>query len=657
MTSTVRILRIALPIIFVAFVAILILSWTRSDATRDSSGAKPVTSTQRPDDKPQAEALAFEDVQTIGGRMVSRIRAARVVGFTSGWSTLEGVQITIYRANGLTYELVCPQAQYNSESKEAEVKGGVRLTSSDGVEVSTAEMHFDGGHLTNTVPVRFRIDRWVGQGGAMDLDIEGETLHLLRKVTATMNAEKSDDVPLTIDSTDALFRRRENDVTFTENVVMNRAADRLSADRMVGRFSLDRKSLLGIEGQGNIVMLMAANSLPGEDLGGRKEITSDRFYSEVSGDGQISAIHAVGDDGPARARLDGPPRRDIAAGAFRVGLFGRAVRELKAEGQVVMIETAAEKREVRVDRAIVAFDPARNRATSAFFEGNFKYRDPRTQASSIRAHYDLGGDRILLTAEPGFDPTVVSGGQTLKAKQIEFAPKAGTAKATGQVIAELISKGDGPSADGTNLFPGGKAVYVNSDVLLMRQSPDTAAFSGNVRAWQDTNTLFAADLQIQGDGLITARGNVRTVLYNTGTEARKVPMRSMSEQLIARRNERRVELLGDVTIEDESRTVTAQKATLYFDAQRKIERLVAEEKVTLNEKSSSRVGTGDKAVYLVKEKMATLDGSPATATDPQGTISGQKIVLDLNRNRVEVLSPTGTTEGTFKQPVKEPVKQ
>ncbi|HUP49016.1 MAG TPA: LptA/OstA family protein [Thermoanaerobaculia bacterium] len=650
MTSTVRILRVALPIAFVAFVVLLIVSWDRSARSRAEGAAAPVTSTQRPQDKAQAEAIAFEDVQTIGGRMVSRIRASRVVGFASGWSTLEGVQITIYRSNGLTYELVCPQAQYNNETKEAEAKGGVRLTSSDGVEISTAEMHFDGSRLTNRIPVEFRVDRWRGKGGALDLDVEGETLRLFQKVSATMEPARPGEPPLAIDSADAFFRRRENDVTFSIEVVMNRAADRLTGDRVTGRFTRDRKTLMGLDGAGAINIHMAANPLSGEDLGGRKHITCDRFFSEVSPEGEINAINAVGDERPARAILDGPPERDITARAFRVVLADRAVRELKAEGQVLMVELGEMRREVRVDRATVSFDPVRNRATSAYFEGNFNYRDPKTQASSIRGHYDIAGDHIVLTGEPGFDPTVVSDGQTLKAKQIEFSPKAGTAKATGEVIAELVSRESGPSADGSNLFPAGKPVYVNSDTVVLRQDANTAAFSGNVRAWQETNTLFAAELLVQGSGAgITARGNVRTVLYNTGNETRRVPLRSISEQLVVRRDERRIDLLGDVTIEDESRTITAQKAALHFDAGRKIERIEAEEKVVLLEKASDRRGTADKAVYLVKERMAYLHGSPATATEPQGSLSGQQIVFDMNSNRVQVLSPTGQTEGTFKQ--------
>src|SRR6266568_4987418 len=90
----------------------------------------------------------------------------------------------------------------------------------------------------------------------------------------------------------------------------------------------------------------------------------------------------------------------------------------------------------------------------------------------------------------------------------------------------------------TTLFrsPAGKPVFVNSDQLVMRQNPKLAVFTGNVRAWQETNTIFAAELQVQGQGeQVTARGGVRTILYNTssGGEARKTPMLSHSDTLIA----------------------------------------------------------------------------------------------------------------------------
>ncbi|HEX2060219.1 MAG TPA: LPS export ABC transporter periplasmic protein LptC, partial [Thermoanaerobaculia bacterium] len=516
MQRTVRALRIALPILFVAFIVFIVVSWDRSAGRTGRTATDPVTSTQRPDDKPQAVATTFRDVQTVGGRVVSEIVAERVVAFESGWTTLEGVTLTIYRENGLTYVIACPQAQFNSQTKEAEAKGGVRVTSSDGIEIRTAEIRYDGVRLTNDIPVEFKVDRWEGRAGALDLDVPGETLKLHKSVVANMaplpvNAPPGTppETPMTIRGTESLFKRTENTVEFRDQVQMTRGAESVKANFMIGRFTHDRRQMIGLEGNGAVEIVMAANAMPGEDLGGRKTVTCDAFNTEVGPDGKINAINAIAAQNMVHAVLDGPPQRDIVARSLRVALANRAVSEIKADWQVVMKELGAEPRQINAEHVTVSFDQATRRARSAYLEGAFRYSDPKNTASAFRANYDIIGDRILLTTDPGWQATVVADGQTLKAKQIEFSPRAQTARATGSVIAQLVSKGKagGPTADATNLFPTGKPVFVNSDELVMRQAQKTAHFTGNVRAWQENNTLLANELQVLGNGdTMTAHG-------------------------------------------------------------------------------------------------------------------------------------------------------
>lgn len=651
MQRTIRILRILLPILFLGFILLIALNWNRSKIGKEKIAAEPLPATKR-NDHAIVVSKKFEDTQTVGGKVVSHIVAERVIAYKSQWNTLENVRLTLYRQNGLSYELSCPSAEFNSETKEAEAKGGVRLTSTDGVDITTAQIHYDGNRLTNNIPVQFIIDRWHGTAGSLDLDVQGETMRLSKTIDAQMTPAIATEPQMTIKANDGVFRRRDNDVEFTKDVVMTRGADRLSADHMTGKFSADRKTLVGMEGAGHVRMVMSAPSGPREDLGGKKTIDCQRFFSELGPDGQIAAINAVGDPGLAHAVLDGPPKRDIVARAFRIALHDRAVQELKAEWSVVMKEFGDTPRQSSAEHVIIAFDPARHRAINALIEGNFKYHDPKTDAASNRANYDIVNDRVLLTAIPGFDPTVVSDGSTVKAKQIEFSPKAQTAKATGEVIAQLVSK-SGPSADSTNIFPGGgkEPVYINADSLLMRQANKQAVFSGNVKAWQVNNTLLAQELQVQGAGdVITARGGVRTVLYNVGADNRKVPVLTKSDQLVARRNDRKLELVGAVQIDDEGRTLTAEQATFFFDANRRIEHVEAANKVVVVEKATNRRMTGDKATYYLAKKMVLVDGNPATATGPQGNMSGQQIKLDLARNHLEVVSPTRSTEINYKQP-------
>jgi lipopolysaccharide transport protein LptA len=405
------------------------------------------------------------------------------------------------------------------------------------------------------------------------------------------------------------------------------------------------------------VIVMGANVAPGEDFGGRKEITADAFNTEVGPDGRINAINAISAGNMAHAVLDGPPKRDIVGRAFRIALANRAVSEIKVDGQVVMKELGPEQRQINSEHVTVWFDPNTRKARAAYLEGAFHYSDPKNTASAFRANYDITGDKIVLTTDPGWQAMVVADGQTVKAKQIEFSPRAGTARASGAVIAQLVSKGKaggGASADVTNLFPSGKPVFVNSDELMMRQATKIAQFTGNVKAWQDSNTILAGEMLVQGNGdSLTARGNVRTLLYNTTTdaktEARKTPLQSTSEQLVARRGERRIELIGKVTLIDETRTLKSEKATIFLDENRKIQRMEADTNVSVIETATGRKGTGDKVTYLVDKKMIYLYGKPATMSDPRGSLTGEQVVFDLVRNRVQALSAEGQTKGTYKQ--------
>jgi LPS export ABC transporter protein LptC/lipopolysaccharide transport protein LptA len=651
MQRTIRALRFALPIVFLAFVALIVLNWNKAATRRPGRPAEKVTSTQRPDDSAIAASTAFEDVQTIGGRVVSRITATRVVAFKSGWTTLEGVKLILYRANGLTYELSCPQAQFNAETKEADAKGGVRVSSSDGVEIVTAEIRYDGARLTNDIPVQFRIDRWQGKAGALDMDVQNETLRLHKQVDATMAVVQPGELPMTIRGVESLFNRNEHTLAWNEQVRLDRGPERVSSDRMIGRFTQDRRQLVGLEGDGNVVIVMAANTAPGEDLGGRKTITCDRYHTEVGPDGQINAIIAsASGPAPVHAVLDGPPKRDIVARNVRVGLLNKAVSEIKADWQVVMKELGAESRQVQAEHVTVFFDQATRRARTAHLEGAFRYSDPKNSASAFRANYDILGDKITLTTDPGWQATVVTDGQTLKAKQIEFSPRAQTARASGAVIAELVSRGGGATPNATSLFPtGNKPVFVNSDELIMRQADKIALFTGKVKAWQDNNTILASELQMQGNGdQVIARGGVRTVLYNTGTEARKTPMQTTSDQLIAKKAERRIDLTGKVTIVDETRTLKSEKSAFFFDDRNKIQRVECDQNVNVVDSATRRRGVGDKAVYQVAQKMIFFNGTPATMTDPSGSLSGQQISFDLAKNRVQVVSPQGETKGTYK---------
>jgi hypothetical protein len=67
--------------------------------------------------------------------------------------------------------------------------------------------------------------------------------------------------------------------------------------------------------------------------------------------------------------------------------------------------------------------------------------------------------------------------------------------------------------------------------LIMRQAKGRAVH-GKVKAWQD-NTILASELQMQGNGEQVTGAAGGHALYNTGAEARKTPMQTTGDTLVA----------------------------------------------------------------------------------------------------------------------------
>ena len=83
------------------------------------------------------------------------------------------------------------------------------------------------------------------------------------------------------------------------------------------------------------------------------------------------------------------------------------------------------------------------------------------------------------------------------------------------------------------------------------------------------------------------------------------------------------ELLAASMIQVDKRHLTAEKAVFFFDANRRLDHIEAENKIVLLEQPPGRKGTGDKATYLVNKRMIYISGSPAVVTDPQWSSLGE----------------------------------
>lgn len=652
MNKSVRVLRVLLPILFVAFLVLIALSYRARVQQDDPVTSGERTDSLRGDEQPQLVTYAFEDTQSIGGRTVSRIRARRTMGFTSGWYALEDAEITVFREDGGQYRMVAPNVQFRLETKEAELKGDVLVTSSDGLRLATRDLKFDGNRMVNQVPLEFRFGSWSGKAGGVDLDVKQDRLRLFNRVQGQLAPANPAEVPMTLEAAEGVFLRESNRAEFSGTVVFRKDPDTVRSDVVVAQFDQSGRILTGLEGRGNVVMRLSGSASSASATGsGEKQIQADRYVGETGPLGELRALTVLGEQQPARAHLAGPPVRNISAGTMRVFLEGGELRELRAIGSVILTEAIPTGvRTMHADETVVNFNPVTRSASGAVIRGNVRYDDPRSQATAGLANYDIGGDRMVLTSPAGSLPTLRADGHSLRGTLVELAPREGSIRVNGNVNAQLIPReGAAATASGTAMFPSSATpVFVNSDSAVLRQSTQTAFFKGNVRAWQEKNTLLADELLVQGAGeLLQAKTGVRTVLYNARAESASTPVNANADALTAKKQDRAVELTGNVKIDETTRTLTAGRALLFFSAERKLERVEAHTGVTVEEKATNRRGKGEKAVYHLADRMLFLDGSPAVLTDPRGTVRGEQIVFDIAKNQVNIRSTTSPAESTY----------
>jgi len=645
MHPLVRILRIALPIAFVGFVILIAVSFSRAQFPQRKDDPPPSIDI-RPEDNPSLVMDAFEDTHSIGGRVISRIRATRTIGFESGWFALESVELALFSQNGVQYTVTAGQAQFNPETKEAEAIGGVTVSSSEGLSLKTQRVRFDGEHVTNRLPVDFEVGGWVGHAGRIRLRVEDETLFLLDGVTATLEPDTGDErVDLSANS--ATSFQQTGDLLFEGSVKVERPSEVLLADKLRVGTAPDTRKLTGLAGEGNVLIRMLKGSAlvnrSDEVIGaGETRINADRFTGEVGENATLRALNIIGDKLLVRAIMDTTPRREMTTSNLRAELTPTGgILSLHATGRSSIQELGPAPRVVEADDLRVSFDPDTREPTGAIFRGNVHFRDKDSEGRAPQAIYDIRGDKVTLVSTETVSPTLQTEGTVVKARSIDVSPRAGTLKATGQVVVRYDSAGG--AANNVLFSDSDEPVFVNSESMYAIDSSGVITFSGSVKAWQNLSSVFANEMQIVRDGeKLTASGAVRVVVRQQGEDGSVQSITARADSMTARRDPGRVELAGGVVIEEAARTLSTDRAVFIFDRGDRIERMEATGNVRVEEAGTGRSATGSTATYLVSQRNLRIQGDPAVLVDASGEIRGSEIVFDSVTQKVEVIGGEAT---------------
>jgi len=642
MHPLVRFLRVALPVAFVGFVILIIVSFTRAQFPDRKSDPGPITGI-RENDNPSLVMDAFEDTHSIGGRIVSRIRATRTIGFESGWYALESVELALFSEDGVQYTVTAGHAQFNPETKQAEATDGVKVSSSEGLSIRTERVRFDGEHVTNKLPVDFEVGGWTGHAGRIRLRVADETLYLLDGVTATLSPQDASQ-RVDLKSESATSYQKTGELVFEGAARVERHSEVLLSDVLrVGTDPTTRR-LTGIAGEGNVLIRMLKGSslvsaTGDETLGaGETRINAERFMGLVGEDATLRAITLNGEVIPVRAIMDTSPRREMTTSNLRVELTPQGeIVDLHATGRSMIQELGPQPRVIEADELRVSFDPETREPSAATFKGNVDFRDKNGEGRAPQAIYDIKGDKVTLVSSDKESPSLSTQGSLVKARTIEVSPRAGTLHGNGQVVVRYDSANKGGAADNVLFGDSTEPVFVNADSVVAIDTSQVVTFSGSVRAWQEQNSVFADELQmLRGGEEVTGAGNVRVVVRQPSEDGAVQSFNARSDTMSAKREPGRVELAGAVKIEESGRILESEKATFLFDRDNQIDRMEATGKVVVHDASGARSARGDSAVYRVPQRKLRILGEPAVLVDASGEIRGTEILFDTVTQKVEV---------------------
>ena len=123
----------------------------------------------------------------------------------------------------------------------------------------------------------------------------------------------------------------------------------------------------------------------------------------------------------------------------------------------------------------------------------------------------------------------------------------------------------------------------------------------------------------------------------TSEQEVKITADSMEMKL----EDRKVELEGNVLIEDSNMSLTAKKMTVHLDKDNKLSNIEATGGVTVRKLASSESANGDSGVYDAKAELVTLRGN-CVIMQGKRTVTGSSVVYNRKDGTIKLVGGTIT---------------
>jgi lipopolysaccharide export system protein LptA len=354
-------------------------------------------------------------------------------------------------------------------------------------------------------------------------------------------------------------------------------------------------------------------------------------------------------------------RQKLRAAKFTADFFakGNAIKTFLADGSAIAEFEPLEQKTKRSKRTVTGKKLTANLAEQTqdiddlTVEGGAKFVE-NFPAGSKESDRNATADRAVYTAS---NQTVAMRGKPLlwdstsraNADEIDANVETGESFLRGRVRTTYYSR---EKTGGAVPFKKDKApVTIASDKAAVKHNEGAARYTGNVRAWQDSDFIRADNMELDnGEKMMTAWGNAQSAFYDFEREVEKnrkevVPVFATADKIVYADSTHTAHYEGSVKIKQGTDQIDAAVADAVMDNQNKLVQLTASNNVVMTQ--PARRATGDLVVYTAATDTAILTaaaGKMAMVEDKEreAVTKSEKLTLHLRDARIEAGSESGS---------------
>jgi len=446
---------------------------------------------------------------------------------------------------------------------KANFTGGVKLTTSDGITVTSATATYSDDDQTVRIPgtVSFTKGRMSGTAIGATYDQAREILWLLQDAVVDVKPDNTGGGAMKVTSKAAGMARREHYMRFTGGAHVDGEGHVTDADEALAALTDDNEKVQRIELRNNSRItakpgqsgpqsmrardidmtyapdgrtLQAAHlvegasvTLPGDAGKKPKQIAAKGIDIAMAPDGatvtNLTANENVQVDLPPDGDI--PQRRIRSAALIATGVPPAGITNASFAGDVEFHESRAAKgnvaaidRTARSQKLDVKTKPGFGDLESAEFHSNVHFTNaPDTTADAPMAVYSIANDTMDLSAgqgDAGIGPHVANGRITVEAAHVQMTLTSQKMKADTNVRSRMIQSKDAKKDEQVrmpSMLKPDKPVNVKSNRLDYDGDKSVAVYSGNAHLWQDDTDIKADTIVLEDKtGNLHATTNVTT---------------------------------------------------------------------------------------------------------------------------------------------------